>query len=109
MLVEMYGHCDDFDVVYTCIEPGLWQATVPADLTDGKYVVDIYGVDSTGYIVYWTGILYMYDGRVISLELLPDSAVTVWTDSISVSCVWDSTDIIDIHTSAALSKGCGCY
>ena len=81
MIVEMYGHCDTFDVVYTCIEPGLWQATVPADLTDGKYVVDIYGVDSTGYIVYWTGILYMWDSRVISLEILPESCITFYDTS----------------------------
>ena len=64
MITSMYGHCDAFDVVYTQIGKDQWQATVPPDLTDGKYVVDIYGVDNTGFLVYWAGILYMYDSRL---------------------------------------------
>ena len=58
MITSMYGHCDAFDVIYTQIGENQWQATVPPDLTDGKYVVDIYGVDNTGFLVYWAGILY---------------------------------------------------
>lgn len=87
----MYGHCDAFDVVYTQIGKDQWQATVPPDLTDGKYVVDIYGVDNTGFLVYWAGILYMYDSRLIKIELLPDSCVIFYTDAVDVSEVWDSS------------------
>lgn len=89
----MYGHCDDFEVTYTNVGKGLWQAEVPADLSDGKYVVDIYGVDTSGYIVYWTGILYMYDSRVISLELVPGDCVIFH----------DSTDIVNVYVSPTLN------
>lgn len=91
MITSMYGHCDAFDVVYTQIGKDQWQATVPPDLTDGKYVVDIYGVDNTGFLVYWAGILYMYDSRLIKIELLPDSCVIFYTDAVDVSEVWDSS------------------
>ena len=92
----MYGHCDAFDVVYTQIGKDQWQATVPPDLTDGKYVVDIYGVDNTGFLVYWAGILYMYDSRFVRLELLPDSCVMFYTDTVDVSNIWDSSDRWDM-------------
>lgn len=91
----MYGHCDAFDVIYTQVGENQWQATVPPDLTDGKYVVDIYGVDNTGFLVYWAGILYMYDSRFVRLELLPDSCVMFYTDTV-VSDVWDSSDRWDL-------------
>lgn len=104
MIVSMYGHCDDFDVVYAKTDNNLWQTNIPADLSDGKYVVEIYGVDNTGYIAYWTGILYMYDSRVVRLELLEDSYGMFWTDAISD--VWDSSDIVDVRVSQALSPNC---
>lgn len=91
MITSMYGHCDAFDVIYTQVGEDQWQATVPPDLTDGKYVVDIYGVDNTGFLVYWAGILYMYDSRLIKIELLPDSCVIFYTDAVDVSEVWDSS------------------
>ena len=93
MIVAMYGHCDSFEVTYTKVGEGLWQTEVPADLSDGKYIVDIYGVDSAGYIAYWTGILYMYDSRMVGLELLQDSHVIFW----------DSSDRIEIGTSPVLN------
>lgn len=99
MIIAMYGHCDSFDVTYTIIGEGLWQAEVPADLSDGKYVVDIYGVDTTGYIVYWTGILYMYDSRVVKLELLQDSRV-IFYDSTDEIYIFDSSDSIEILMSS---------
>lgn len=91
MITSMYGHCDAFDVIYTQVGENQWRATVPPDLTDGKYVVDIYGVDNTGFLVYWAGILYMYDSRLIKIELLPDSCVIFYTDAVDVSEVWDSS------------------
>lgn len=99
MIIAMYGHCDSFDVTYTRIGEGLWQAEVPADLSDGKYVVDIYGVDTTGYIVYWAGILYMYDSRVVKLELLQDSRV-IFYDSSDEICAFDSSDSIKVLMSS---------
>ncbi len=97
MITQMYGHCDAFDVVYTQINASQWQTNVPPDLSDGKYVTDIYAVDDTGYIVYWAGILYMYDSRVVKLELMPDSCVMFYTDVISVS---------EVYASEALNREC---
>ena len=88
-IIAMYGHCDSFDVTYTKIGGNLWETEVPADLSDGKYVVEIYGIDETGFIVYWTGILYMFDSRVVMLELLPDCG----------GMFWDSSDTIEVHSS----------
>ncbi len=88
-IIAMYGHCDSFDVTYTKIGENLWETEVPADLSDGKYVVEIYGIDETGFIVYWTGILYMFDSRVVMLELLPDCG----------GMFWDSSDTIEVHSS----------
>ena len=109
MLIAMYGHCDSFEITYTKIGENLWQSEVPADLSDGKYVVDIYGIDSTGYIVYWTGILYMYDSRVVKLELLQDSR-SIFYDSTDEIQVFDTTDKIEILLSQTmiLCKG-GAY
>lgn len=89
MIIAMYGHCDSFDVTYTKIGEKLWTTEVPADLSDGKYIVEIYGVDETGYIAYWTGILYMYDSRVVMLKLLPDCG----------GIFWDSSDTIEVRSS----------
>ena len=88
-LVAMYGHCDSFDVTYTKINENLWITDVPPDLSDGRYIVDIYGLDETGYIAYWTGILYMFDSRVVMLELMCDCG----------GLFWDSTDEIEFHAS----------
>lgn len=88
MITRMYGHCDEFDVVYTQINTLQWQAVVPPDLEDGKYVTDIYAVDDTGCIVYWAGILYMYDSKHIKLEILPDSCVIYRTDNITITDVY---------------------
>lgn len=96
MLTAMYGHCDSFDIVYEKVSEGLWQAEVPADLSDGKYVVDIFGIDDTGFIVYWSGILYMYDSRVVRLELLQDSCVIFYdsTDDIQVLDPFEELEIL---------------
>lgn len=88
MITQMYGHCDAFDVVYTQTASNQWQAVVPPDLKDGKYVTDIYAVDDTGYMVYWAGILYMYDSKYIKLEILPDSCVIYRTDNVAITDVY---------------------
>lgn len=109
MLTAMYGHCDSFDIVYEKVSEGLWQAEVPADLSDGKYVVDIFGIDDTGFIVYWSGILYMYDSRVVRLELLQDSCVIFYdsTDDIQVLDPFEELEIL-LSPVTILCKG-GAY
>ena len=71
MITSMYGHCDAFDVIYTQVGENQWR-------------------------VYWAGILYMYDSRFVKLELLPDSCVMFYTDTVDMSDVWDSSDRWDM-------------
>lgn len=71
-ITELYGKCDNYDVVFHQNERGLWETTVPADFEDGKYIAEFWAHDITGLIIYWTGILYMYDGKVIFIELAED-------------------------------------
>lgn len=98
-VVAMYGYCDNFYVTYKKVGENRWETEVPADLSDGKYVIEIYGEDETGGIVYWAGILYMFDSRVVMLELLPDCG----------GMFWDSSDTIEVHSSVVQScKRGGC-
>ncbi len=109
-IIAMCGHCDSFDVTYTKIGENHWETEVPADLSDGKYVVEIYGLDETGYIAYWTGILYMFDSRVVMLELLPDCSGRFWSSTDTVETqFWDSADNVEVRVSLVQScrKG-GC-
>lgn len=38
----------------------------------------------------------MYDSRFVKLELLPDSCVMFYTDTVDVSNIWDSSDRWDM-------------
>ncbi len=90
MIVEMYGRCDNYDITFSQNTAGLWETRVPADYEDGMYVVEIYALDETGLIIYWTGILYMCDGRVVFLELAEDPyrvIIGTTTDEILVGVI----------------------
>jgi hypothetical protein len=73
MIVSVTGHADTYDLVFKQGQDGIWAVSVPPDLSDGRYVCDIYVTDSVGKTAYWTGILYMTDGRFVCLLLLEDS------------------------------------
>lgn len=77
MIVSVTGHADAFDLVFTLGTDGKWAVTVPPDLADGRYVCDIYVTNHVGDIAYWTGILYMTDGRFVCLNLLEDNIMAV--------------------------------
>lgn len=90
MITKMWGKCDNYDVVFTENEQGLWETIVPADFEDGKYVVEIWAEDSAGWLIYWTGVLYMYNGKVVFLELAEDPYkvfITTSTDIIEVCAI----------------------
>lgn len=70
-VTEMWGKADDYNVVFHK-EGDLWETIVPPDLSDGKYVVDITARTNIGILIYYKGILYMADGRLVCLNLLPD-------------------------------------
>lgn len=69
---EMWGKCDGSDIVFTKAQEGLWEATVPADLKDGTYVIEVSAETFTGFVVYKTAVLYLCDSKLVSLELVND-------------------------------------
>ena len=73
MITRVYGKADNFELEFK-LDGGVWNAAVPADLSDGKYVCEFWAVDSYGYTSYYTGILYMFDGKAV-LELVKDDIV----------------------------------
>lgn len=64
MITRVYGKADNFELVFT-EDGGAWSVLVPADLEDGKYVVELYAEDSYGFTSYFTAILYMFDGKAV--------------------------------------------
>lgn len=62
MVVSLYGRADNYELVFMQDSNGLWGATVPPDMTDGTYAVELYAVDWAGNIGYYTGLLYMCNG-----------------------------------------------
>lgn len=62
MIKRVYGKADSFDLIF--IENGgIWIVSVPADLEDGRYVVELFAEDNFGFTSFYTGILYMFDGK----------------------------------------------
>lgn len=72
-VVSVVGQADEYDLVFNKQADGKWAVSVPPDMSDGKYVIGIYATDSFGNVGYWTGILYVTNGRMICFELLDDS------------------------------------
>lgn len=80
MIVSVYGTCDGKEIVFHKVTGEQWQCVVPADLSDGTYVVEIWAVAYEGFVVYTTAILYMCDARFARLELVDDIQVKIAPD-----------------------------
>lgn len=78
---KMYGICDGEDIIFENIGGDNWQAIIPADLNDGTYVVEIYAKAYTGEFIYYTAVLYMSDGRFVSLQPQKDEFYAVIVDN----------------------------
>lgn len=72
-VVSVVGQADEYDLVFIKGSDGKWAVSIPPDMSDGKYVVGIYATDTFGNIGYWTGILYVTNGRMTCLHLLDDA------------------------------------
>lgn len=70
--VRMWGRADQHDLTFDQASNGAWQASVPADLTDGRYVCEIWAENAVGEQTYWTGTLYMADSRLVCVHLMDD-------------------------------------
>lgn len=63
-ILRVWGNADSYELQYTRGADGRWRASVPPDMGDGQYAVEIHALDEAGYEGCWTGILYMRQGRV---------------------------------------------
>lgn len=71
MITEVYGTCDDYEVVFRQ-EGGVWRCCIPPDWTDGQYVCEFYAITDAGVQGYWTGILYISAGDYLCPRLVED-------------------------------------
>lgn len=60
------------DILFREISGNEWEAIVPADLTDGQYIVEVWGETQNGFVIYTTAILYLCDSRCVSLKFISD-------------------------------------
>lgn len=84
MIKRVYGKADKYEIEFR-EDGGVWNAAVPADLTDGKYVVELWAIDDFGFTSYYTGILYMFDGQAVLKLAQDDIFIGFYQDDISVS------------------------
>lgn len=63
-IIRLWGTADKFEIEFD-LNPstGRWDVTIPADLEDGHYVVELFAMNEFGETGYWTGVLYMLQGR----------------------------------------------
>lgn len=80
-IIEMYGKCDGKDILFKNVGRDEWECTVPADFNDGTYIVEIWAKSQTEELIFYTAVLYMSDGKVVSLQAQKDDVVVIITDN----------------------------
>lgn len=91
---SMWGTCDGHGIVFTQVSYDTWTCDVPADLEDGKYIVEIFARTHTGFMLYTTAVLYMCDSKCVSLELMNDGYyVVIKTVDYDVKVLQDDIDV----------------
>ena len=63
VITDVWGKADGINLNYALKSDGFWYASVPADLSDGCYAAEIWARNNSGEIGYWSGFLYMHQGR----------------------------------------------
>lgn len=72
-IIGIYGEADEFKLEFTQVKNGEWTVSIPIDTEDGRYVTNIYAVDSNDKIVArWIGILYVSNG-ISHLHILEEN------------------------------------
>lgn len=71
-LVSVWGTCDGVEILFDEISEDVWATNVPADLSDGQYIVEVWGCTHTGFLIYTTAVLYLCDSRCVFLKFMPD-------------------------------------
>ncbi len=62
IIIRVWGKADNFEIEFTNTGGTAWECTVPPDLEDGQYAVEINAMNEHGETAYWTGILFMLQG-----------------------------------------------
>lgn len=100
-ITRVWGKADTFDIEFTEKTDGKWCVNIPPDFTDGQYAVELYAQNSYGERVYWTGILYMHNGRAC-LHFNKKSC-TLWLRPLQCSL-----NLISRKTVLNLERVCSC-
>lgn len=79
MITRVWGKADSFNLEFTQGSDGRWYAVVPTDYEDGQYAVEIHAINELGYTAYWTGTLFISDGRVC-IHMQPPEFL-IWTQN----------------------------
>ena len=99
----VWGTCDGHGIVFTQVSNDIWTCDVPADLSDGKYIVELYARNQSGMTIYTTAILYMFDSKCVSLELINDGVYVVFGSSnLNVKLLDDVIDVCMVAYSVKL-------
>lgn len=74
MVTRVWGKADSFELVFSHSGDSWrsWNASVPADLADGQYIVELYCEDDGGNTAYWTGILYLNKSENVKVRIVAD-------------------------------------
>lgn len=92
MVTRVWGKADSFELVFSPLGDGLWNADVPVDLEDGQYIVELYCEDQSGSRAYWTGILYLNNSEQVRVRIMADK-FRLWFEADYVDAELES----DLH------------
>lgn len=70
-VVSVYGCVNRHDVIYKYIGDDHWEC-YPGEPENGIYVTEVWAKDDAGNISYKLARLYIYDGRCVKIEWIPD-------------------------------------
>lgn len=70
-VVSVYGRVNRHDVIYKYIGDDHWECH-PGEPENGIYVTEVWAKDDAGNISYKLARLYIYDGRCVKIEWVPD-------------------------------------
>lgn len=102
-IIRIWGTADGFDIEFSKIPQGYWKVSVPPDLEDGIYAVEIHAINNNGKISTWAGELFMCD-KVCHITLDWSDYIFKFDDARTVICFDDTSSIIKIFKGLARGK-----
>ena len=100
--VKVWGHADQYNLILRQVEGGDWQASVPADLTDGQYACEFWAENAAAEQTYWSGVLYMQNSRLVCVCLEEDPyRVILLSERVQA-------ELMDDRYLVTIKKGCCC-